>query len=47
MIKVAGNGSRLGDVADFQHKSSIEFLMLNLAQMFYRSTSAAILPNRC
>ena len=30
-----------------KHKSSIEILLLNLAQMFHRSTSAAILPNRC
>jgi hypothetical protein len=41
------NVLRLGDVADFQHKSSIELLLLKLAQMFHRSTSAAILPNRC
>ena len=44
---ITANEFRLGDVADFQHKSSIELLLLNLAQMFHRSTSAAILPNRC
>ena len=41
------NGFRLGDVADYLHKSFLELLLLNLAQMFHRSTSAAILPNRC
>lgn len=44
---VAKNGYRLGDVADFQHKCSIELLLLNLAQIFHRGTSVAILPNRC
>ena len=46
-VKIAANVFRLGDVADFLHKSSIELLLLNRAQMFHRSTSAAILPNRC
>src|SRR5699024_8985573 len=41
------NGLRLCDVAAFLHKSSIELLMLNLAQMFHSSTSPAILQNRC
>ena len=44
---MGGNVFRLGDVADLQNKSSIELLLLNLAQLFNRSTSAAILPNRC
>jgi hypothetical protein len=43
---MAHNVFRLGDVADFQHKSSTALLMVNLAQMFHRSTSVAILPNR-
>ena len=44
---IAGNGSRLGDVAE------IEGQMFNFVQKFNRrtelefSTSAAILPNRC
>ena len=41
------NGLRLGVVADFQHQSSYEAHSSNLAQMFIRSTSPAIMPNRC
>lgn len=41
---MAYNGFWLGDVADFYHKSSIEYLKLNLAQLFHRNTSATILP---
>jgi hypothetical protein len=46
-FKLAHNILALGDVADFQHKSLIEFLVLKLTQMFLRSSSAAVLPNRC
>jgi len=45
--KVVANGLQICDGRDFQHKCSIEFLILKLKQMFHRSTSAAILPNRC
>lgn len=41
------NGSRLCEVADFQHKCSLEFRMLNLALNCHRSTEPAILQNRC
>src|SRR5690606_19066108 len=38
---------RLGVVADFNHKCSNEEHTSNIAQMFIRSTSPAITPNRC
>ena len=44
---LAANGSRLCEVADFQHKCSIEKLNLNLALNCHRSTEPAILQNRC
>lgn len=44
---VTANGSRLYEVANFQHKCSFEKLNLPLAQNCHRSTSAAILQNRC
>jgi hypothetical protein len=44
---LAGNGFRLCEVADFQHKCSFEKLSLNLAQNCHRSTAPAILQNRC
>jgi hypothetical protein len=40
---VSPNGSRLCEVADFQHKCSIEKLNLNLALNCHRSTAPAIL----
>ena len=43
----AYNGSRLCEVADLQHKTSIEKLNLNLAPNCHRSTAPAILQNRC
>jgi len=33
-FKMLANGLRIGDVAGLQPKDSIDFLMLNLAQMF-------------
>jgi hypothetical protein len=44
---ITANGSRLCEVADFQHKCSFEKLNLNLAPICHRSTAAAILQNRC
>jgi len=44
---VAHNGSRLCEVADFQHKFSFEELNLNLALNCHRNTKPAILQNRC
>ena len=37
----------LAEGGDFQYKSSIELLLLNLAEMFNRSTSAPLLANPC
>jgi alpha-L-arabinofuranosidase len=39
------NSLRLGAVTDYWHRSSMKFLMLNLAQMVNRSTSAPLLAN--
>jgi len=41
------NGLGIGVVADFLHKSRIELLTFNFAQMFNRRTSAAITPIPC
>ena len=46
-FKMPYNGSRLCEVADFQHKCSFEKLNLNLALNCHRSTKPAILQNRC
>lgn len=45
--KLAANGSGIGGGGDFQHKSSIELVLLNLAQMFHRSTLAPLLAIPC
>jgi predicted solute-binding protein len=44
---ITHNGLRLGVVADYYHKCSYEAHTSNIAQMFLRSTSPAITPNRC
>ena len=47
LVIIAANGSRLCEVADFQHKTSIEKLNLKLALNCHRCTEPAILQNRC
>jgi len=47
LVTLATNGSRLCEVADFQHKCSFEKLNLNLAINCHRGTAPAILQNRC
>ena len=44
---IATNVFRLCEVAEFQHKCSIEKRNLNLALNCHRSTKPAILQNRC
>ena len=41
------NGSGIAEGGDFQHKSSLEILMLNLAQMPNRSRLAPLLAIPC
>lgn len=46
-ITITANGSGIGDVADFKHKSRYEEPQFNKVKMFNRSTSAAILLIPC
>lgn len=45
-LNLTAGGFGLGDVADFKHKCSIEFLMLNLEQMLIEAFQPPYYQNR-
>jgi len=44
---VFANGLGIAEGGEFQHYSSLEILLLNLAQMLHRSTSAPLMAIPC